>query len=194
MNYADSTILKRKLTAWFNVNEEMKLVVCLIKLNTCQPGTVSTEVKPPPTRPKENKFIVPYKCSVHIQTLYQLHTDATKLIIYLFLLSHLLLPFLSTTSFHSCLMDTQVDSERLFMMRLLSDDSTWWVLEKGSVVLGMTTSQLPSTLWEGTEWFGAETQVSALSAWGKNLVHTLQSSGNTFRIDRRYVSVSFILV
>ena len=122
MNYADSTILKRKLAAWFNVNEETKLVVCLIKLNTCQPGTVSTEVKPPPTLPKENKFIAPYKCSVHIQTLCQPHTDATKLIIYLFLLSHLLLSFISTTSLPSCLMATQVDSERLFLMRLLSDD------------------------------------------------------------------------
>ena len=154
MNYADSTIFERKLTAWFNVNEEMKLVVCLIKLNTCQPGTVSTEVKPPSTSPKENKFIVPYKCSVHIQALYQPHNDATKLIIYLFLLSHLLLSLLSTTSFLSCVMATQVDSERCFMMRLLSDDWTWWLLEKGSVVLGMTTSKLPSTLWEGVECFG----------------------------------------
>jgi hypothetical protein len=49
MNYADSTILKRELTVWFNVHEEMKLVVCLIKLNTCQPGTVSADVKPPST-------------------------------------------------------------------------------------------------------------------------------------------------
>ena len=99
----------------------MKHVVCLIKLNTCQRGTVSTEVKPPSTRPKENKFIVPYKCSVHIQTLYQPNSDATELIIYLFLFSHLLLSFLPTTSFPSCLMATQVDSERLFVMSLLSD-------------------------------------------------------------------------
>jgi len=63
------------------VNEEMKHVACLIKLNTCQPGTVSTQVKEPPAHLKENKFIVPNKCSAHIQTLYQPHTDATKLII-----------------------------------------------------------------------------------------------------------------
>jgi hypothetical protein len=147
-------ILNHKFTAWFYVNEEINLSVCLIKLNAWQPGTVSIEVKPPSlNRPKENKLIVPYKCSAHIKTLYQPHIHATKLIIYLLLLPRLLLSFVFTTSFPSCLMATQVDSEQHFIMRLLSDDWTWWTLEKGSIVLGMTTSKLPSTLWEWAQWF-----------------------------------------
>lgn len=168
MNNADSTILKRKLTTCFNANEEMKLVACLIKLNTCQPGTVSTQVKPPPPpHLPERKQI--YSSQQVLST----HPNALPTPHWRYKIDNLTL---SPSSFTSLLSIDYVLSllsdgcERRFMTRLLSDSWTWWVLEKGSVVLGMTTSHLPSTLWEGVEWFGRPSSSNSSlwsSAWGK---------------------------
>jgi len=159
---------KAKLTTCFNVNEEMKLVACLIKLNTCQPGTVSTQVKPPPphpTRPSERKQI--YSSQQVLST----HPNALPTPRWRYKIDNLPLSPLSFTSLLSIdygLSLLSDDCERRFMTRLLSDNWTWWVLEKGSVVLGMTTSQLPSTLWEGVEWFGRPSSRNS-SLWSFNL-------------------------
>ena len=159
MNYVDPAILKRELTASFNVNEEMKLVVCLIKVSTCQPGTVSTEVKPPPPyHPPERKQI--YSSPQVLST----HPNALPTPHWRYRIDNL--PF-SSLSFTSLL---SID----YVLSLLSDGYTsrqWttfhdeagyclttesggYLREVRSVALGMTTSQLPSTLWERVEWFG----------------------------------------
>ena len=162
-------MLKRKLRAWFNVNEEMKHVACLIKLNTCQPGTVSTQVKPPP-HPPERKQI--YSSQQVLST----HPNALPTPHWRYKIDNLPFSSLLFTSLVSIdyvlslLSDGyKVDSERRFTTRLLSDNWTWWVLEKGSVVLGMTTtSQLPSTLWEKVEWFGPSSSRNS-SLWSFSL-------------------------